>query len=140
VATVIAAEGTRQETTGKVLGASVITMILYWLAHAYAHHLGSRLREPATWSFHEIFVSLAAAASILVGAAIPVLAMLGAWLAGGTLESGVTAALWCAGVELVGFELVASIRRHLGVRDLLVETSIGLAFGLGILGIRLLLH
>ncbi len=34
VATVIAAEGTRQETTGKVLGASVITMVLYWLAHA----------------------------------------------------------------------------------------------------------
>src|ERR1700689_1353409 len=70
VATVIAAESTRRETFDKLFGASVITMALYWLAHGYARHLGSRLHRPAEWTFREVVASLAHEAAILEGAAL----------------------------------------------------------------------
>jgi hypothetical protein len=140
IATVIAAEGTRRETFPKLLGASAIALALYWLAHAYARHLGSRFRQPAAWDFDEVLVSLAHEATILVGAVLPLAALVGAWLAGARVESGVTAALWCAGVELVVLEVAAGLRRKQRLRDTVVETGIGIAMGLGILAIRLLLH
>ena len=54
VATVIAAEGTRRETYGALVGASVLTMALYWLAHAYDEHLGGRLERPNEWTMREV--------------------------------------------------------------------------------------
>src|SRR5580700_1331256 len=125
VATVVAAEGTRRESYGALIGASALTMALYWLAHAYADHLGRRLRQPAEWSMREIVVSLVDEAAILAGALLPVLALAISWGAGATVESGVTASLWSAGVELGVLELVASLRRRLSVRDTVVETAIG---------------
>ena len=140
VSTVIAAESTRHETYGKLLGASVIAMVIFWLARSYALHLEWRLRERVSWSFHEIVTSLARGAAILVGATVPIAALFFDWVAGASLQTGVTVALWSAGIALVAFELLASIRRHLGRRDLAVETSIGVVMGLGILVMRLLLH
>jgi hypothetical protein len=140
VTMVIAAEGTRQETISHVVAAAVITMFLWWLADAYAYHEASRLEVPVRWNLHDTLASLASGLAVLVGAAVPIVVVLIAWLAGASLEVAVTAALWAAGAELAGFELYASIHRHLGRRDLVFQTLIGLAMGLGILGIRLLLH
>jgi hypothetical protein len=140
IATVIAAEGTRRETFPKLLGASAIALALYWLAHAYARHLGSRLQQLAEWDFREVLASLAHEAAILVGAVLPLTALVGAWLAGARIESGVTAALWCAGVELVVLEVAAGLRRKQRLRDTVVETGMGITMGLGIVAIRLLLH
>jgi hypothetical protein len=140
IATVIAAESTRRETFGALLGASLITMALYWLAHAYAQHLGSRLRKAADWTLHEVVVSLAHEAAILEGAVLPVLALVSAWFAGASTNTGVNVALWCAGVELVAIEVVAALRRRQRLRYMMVEISIGITMGIGITGIRLLLH
>jgi VIT1/CCC1 family predicted Fe2+/Mn2+ transporter len=115
-------------------------MLLYWLAEAYAHHEGLRLREPVRWGIRDTFASLTGSATVLLGAAVPIVALLFAWLVGASLEVAVTAALWCAGVELAGFELFASVYRRLGRRDMAVQTTLGLAMGVAILGVRLLLH
>lgn len=140
VATVIAAEGTRRETYGALVGASAVTMALFWLAHAYADHLATRLRQPAEWTVRELLVCLEHEATIFAGAALPVIALILSWATGGSVGAGVTASLWCAGVELVVFELIASVRRHLSARDTVVETTIGASLGLGIVAIHLLLH
>ncbi len=140
VATVVAAESTQRETFAKVLGASALVIALYWLAHAYAHHLGSRLQRPTEWTLRDFVVALAHEGAILEGALFPFAALVGAWLAGASLETGVTASLWCAGVEIVVLEVIAALRRHLRPRDVVVETVIGVAMGLGILGVRVLLH
>jgi len=140
VATVVAAESTQRETFGKVLGASALVIALYWLAHAYSHHLGSRLQRPVEWTLRDFVAALAHEAAILEGALLPFAALAGAWLVGASLESGVTAALWCAGVEIVVLEVIAALRRRLRPRDVMVETVIGVAMGLGILGVRVLLH
>src|SRR5580700_623132 len=73
----------------------------------------------------ESYGALVDEAAILAGALLPVLALAISWGAGATVESGVTASLWSAGVELGVLELVASLRRRLSVRDTVVETAIG---------------
>jgi hypothetical protein len=140
IATVIAAEGTRQETFAKLLLASIVTMGLYWAAHAYSHHWGERLHGAGQWTLKQIALSLRFEMSILFGAAVPVAVLLLAWAAGASLEAGVTAVLWTAAIEIVALEAVPSIRNHLGPKDLLVQTVFGITLGIGILGLRLVLH
>lgn len=140
VATVIAAESTRRETYGKLMAASAVTLVLYWLAHAYSHHLGARLTEARKWSLAEFSGSLAHEVTILAGAVVPTIPLAGAWAAGASVETGVTIELWTAGLELVALEIVVGLRSRLGVRDMLVQTAVGVALGLGILFIRVLLH
>lgn len=140
VATVIAAESTRRETYGKLLAASAVTMGLYWLAHAYAHHWASRLGKAREWTVAEILTSLGHEASILVGALVPTAVLVIAWLAGVGIRTAVTSVLWTAGIEIVVLEVGAGLRHHLRIADLAVQSLIGVAMGLGILGVRILLH
>lgn len=93
VTTVIAAESTRRETFGKLLGASLVTVALYWVAHAYAHHWGERMAQATRCSARQILVSLRYEASIFAGAAAPLVVLLVAWLAGASLVTAVTTVL-----------------------------------------------
>lgn len=140
VATVIAAESTRRETYPKLVVASIVVMILYWLAHSYSTYLGTRFHHEGDWTLREAVRAFFHEVAILEGALLPVLALLGGWVAGASLEAGVTAALWCAGSELVLLEVAASLRRHLGLRAMAIETVVGVVMGLGILAVRVLLH
>lgn len=140
VATVIAAESTRKETFGKLLLASAITMVLYWAAHAYSHHWSSRLQRAHEWTLIEIRNSLRYEASILLGAAVPLAVLAGAWIAGSSIETGVTSVLWIAGAELLALEVIPGIRHRLRLRDLGIQTLLGLSMGLGILAVRFVLH
>jgi len=140
VATVIAAESTRRETLPKLLLASIVTMVLYWLAHAYSHHWGSRFDNAREWSLGEIVVSLRHEMSVLLGAALPIAVLLIGWLVGSSSESTVTAVLWTAVLEVVLLEVVPGIRHRLGLRELAVQTLLGTSLGVGILGVRVLLH
>jgi hypothetical protein len=140
VATVIAAEGTRQETFAKLVAASIVTMVVYWIAHAYGRHWALRLHKAPDWSLKEIAVSLRFESSILMGAILPIAVLVITWIAGLGLETAVTAVLWTAAVEIVTLEVVPALRHHLRPKDLLVQTAVGVILGIGILALRLLLH
>lgn len=140
VATVIAAESTRRETLGKLLAAGTITLVLYWVAHAYAHHWASRLSGDGDWNLREFLHSLSREATILAGAALPLAVMVVAWMAGASLKTDVTAVLWFAIAEIVVLELVVGLRRHASARELTLDSMIGIGLGVGILAVRVLLH
>lgn len=140
VATVIAAESTRRETFGRLFLASVITMLLYWLAHSYAHQWASRFNKAGEWSLAELTVSFVHEVSILAGAAIPTVVLLLSWAPGASTETAVTAVLWTAGIELLLLEVLPGIRHGLQLRDLAVQTVLGISMGAGILGLRVVLH
>ncbi len=140
VATVIAAESTRRETFGKLFLASVVTMLLYWVAHAYAHQWAARLSKAGEWSLAELTVSFLHESSILAGAAVPIAVLLVSWAAGVSTETAVTAVLWTAVVELLLLEVVPGIRQGLRLRDLAIQTLLGVSMGVGILALHLLLH
>ncbi len=140
MATVIAAESTRRETFGKLLLASVITMALYWAAHAYSHHWTGRLHRAPEWTLGEIKASLTYEAPILLGAALPLVVLMGAWVTGATTETAVTAVLWTAGLELVALEVAPGLHHGLKLRELAVQSLLGISMGAGILGLRFVLH
>jgi hypothetical protein len=140
VATVIAAESTRSETFPRLLVASFVAMVLYWLAHGYAEHWASHLLRSDEWSTAEIWSSLVWEAPILLGAVVPILVLLLSWVAGGSTEAAVTAALWASAVEIVLLELGAGLFRHDRARDIAIQVLMGVTMGLGILALRLTLH
>ncbi len=140
VATVIAAESTRKETFGKLLLASSITMALYWAAHAYSHHWASRIQRAHEWTLSEIRNSLRYEASVLLGAVFPLIVLTGAWIAGTRTETGATLVLWSAGIELLVLEVIPGIRHRLRLRELVIQSALGISMGVGILGLRFVLH
>jgi len=64
----------------------------------------------------------------------------GGWIAGTSTETAVTLVLWTAGLELVALEVVPGIRRQLRLRDLAIQSLLGISMGVGILGLRFVLH
>lgn len=140
IATVTAAESVRQESYGRLLLASLVTLVLYWLAHAYSYYWARRLSEPGGWHVRHLRDGLRHEASILFGAVLPTVVFVGFWIEGATLESGVTADLWVAGWEIIALELYAGLRNRLPPLQVLAQTAVGAALGLGILLLRIVLH
>ena len=140
VGTLLAAEGARRETYRSVLEASALALVLYWLAHAYARYFGERAELGTAFSPRRFLHVVAHEAALLKGAAVPVAALLVAWVFHSTLSLGVTIALWTAALELVFLEAAIGVRRKLSPMELAFETFLGVVLGGGILGIRLLLH
>lgn len=138
--TVVAAERTRTETFGKLFLAMVVASAIYWAGHAYTHHWSSRLRKAPEWTLGEITNSFRYETSILVGAALPLLVLAVAWSAGASIETAVTLVLWAAALELIALEVVPGIRHRLRPRDLAIQSLLGISMGIGMLGVRFVLH
>ena len=140
VATLLAAESAQKETYLKTVVAVVIAILLYWLAHSYAESAARRMDRGTRLHPKELVGSMLHEAPILVGAAIPLLSLLGWWAAGAKLTSAVSAAIWTAAGTLVVFELIAGVRAKLTGFELIVQTLMGAALGCLVIAIKLVLH
>lgn len=140
VGALMAAESGHHESYAELVGSAFIGTALYWLLHAYSAVLGHRLATRDRLSPSRLRHGLAEESPILSGAAIPLLALLIAWVTGAGQETGVTVALWTAVVSLVVFELVAALRSRASAAELVLEVGVGVAMGVAILGLRTVLH
>lgn len=140
VGALMAAESGRHESYADLIGSAFITTGLYWLLHAYSSVLGHRLATGERLTVAALSRGLVEEWAIVRGAAIPLLALLIAWATGASQETGVSAALWSAVVGLILFELVAGVRSRASAGELVLEVGLGIVMGLGILGLRILLH
>lgn len=140
IGALLAAESGRHETYLDTVGSAVLAACLYWLAHAYATILGRRLVRQEVLTPTTLWHALIHDWAIFRGAAVPLIALVIAWAAGAAQETAVTAALWCAVATVVAFELVAGIRSRAKPAELALEVGVGIAMGLGILALKILLH
>ncbi len=140
VGALMAAEAGHHESYADLVASAFIATALYWLLHAYSAVLGHRLATRDRLNPSTLIHGLAEESPILSGAALPLLALLIAWATGASQETGVTAALWTAVVGLVAFELVAAVRSRACARELVLEVGVGVAMGVAILGLRVVLH
>lgn len=140
VGALLAAESAKRETYAETVGAVVIALLIYWLAHAYSDFAEHRLERRAPFKFDGLARTLAHEVVILVGAGIPLLALLLCWIAGAPLTTGVTTAIWTSAGTLVGIEVIAGLRAHLSGRALLGQTAVGALFGLLVIALKLVLH
>lgn len=145
IGALLAAESGQHDGYPDTVGSAAIALGLYWLAHAYSSLLGRRLATRERLSAMRLLRALLHDWAIVRGAAIPLLALLLAWAVGATQASAVSAALWTSVVSLVAFELLAGIRSRAGgssidLGELALEGAVGVAMGLSILALKVLLH
>ncbi|MFZ0976942.1 MAG: hypothetical protein WAN22_32285 [Solirubrobacteraceae bacterium] len=140
VGALLAAESAASETYAETVGAVVITMLVYWLAHSYAEFASRRLKDREPARFAELGRIMGEQVPILLGAAIPLIALLIDWVVGASLETAVITALVTAAVVVMLIEVVAGVRAKQSGRDLVLQTLFGALLGLLIIALRLVLH
>jgi len=140
VGALLAAEGGLHETHLDTITSALLAVGVYWLAHAYASVLGRRLATSGRLTPGMLWRALKSEWAIVKGAAIPLVALTIAWGAGASQEGAVTVALWSAVASLVGFELAAGVRSDATPGELALEVGVGLAMGLAIIAIKVVLH
>jgi hypothetical protein len=140
IGAVLAAESGSHENYLDTAGSAVIAICLYWLAHAYADVLGHRLKTHERLSITALGRALRDEATILMGSALPLLALLLCWAFSVALTTGVEAALWTSVGSLIAFELLAGIRARSTPRELVLEVGVGATMGLAIVALKVVLH
>jgi hypothetical protein len=140
IGALLAAESGRHESYLDTLLSTLLAAALYWLAHSYADVLGRRLETQERLTAGALLRTLAHDWALMEGAAIPLVALLIAWASGATQQTAVSAALWSAVACLILLELLAGIRSRATPRELLLEVAVGVAMGMGILVLKIVLH
>jgi hypothetical protein len=140
VGALLAAESADSETYAETIGAVAITMIVYWLAHSYAEFASDRLTEGHPLRFSTLARIMRHQVPILFGAAIPLLALLIAWIVGASLSTAVTTALYTSAAMVVLIEMVAAMRAKQTGRERVAQIAFGVVLGLLIIALRLILH
>lgn len=140
VGALLAAESSLHDTYPEMIAAVTIALIVYWLAHSYAELLGQRLTAHEHLTVSGLARALWRDWAIVRGAGAPLLALLIAWAAGASQETGVTVALWTCVASLVAFELLAGLRARAQPAELAIELCIGAAMGFGVILLRVIMH
>jgi hypothetical protein len=140
IGAVLATESARRETLLETVGATLVALLLYWLAHAYAETLGDRLDRQTPLSAAGIARSLVRDRAIIRGAALPILVLLIVSALGASLSTSVLLAVWTSAATILAFEVLAGIRAQLKGTELIVQVCAGAVMGLAIIAVRTLLH
>jgi hypothetical protein len=140
IGAVLATESVRRETLAETVGATVLALVLYWVAHSYAQTLGDRLERQVPLSGAAVLRSLLRDRAIIRGAIVPILALLLASALGAALATAVLVAVWTSSATIVVFEVVAGVRAQLRGRELIVQILAGAVMGLAIIALRTVSH
>jgi hypothetical protein len=140
VATLLAAENATHETYETTIGSVVLALLVYWLAISYATFTGQRARRGGHFELTGLMHAIGHEIAVIYGTAGPLLALLISWVAGATLSTAVSAAVWTAAATIVATEVVIGVRSELRGRELVIQTLFGAVLGLLVVALRVLLH
>ena len=136
---VIAAAGAGGKSPDAILAATVATLLVFWLAHVYAHFLDHEMRHDRT-RWRALAFIMGQELSMLAAPALSILFLfLGAL---GVLNEplAVRLALWTGVVQLFGWGVEVGRRRGRGWPAAVLVGLINGAFGLVIVILEVLLH
>lgn len=140
VAALLDAESVASQHYADTIGAVVVAMVLYWLAHAYADFAGDRLKRRESIHFGDLARALGKELAILAGAAVPLLAVVIADLLGASLSTAVSAGIYAAAGMLLVIELAAGFRAELPTPALLAQSLFGAFLGGVVIALKIILH
>lgn len=140
VAALLAAESARQETYPRTVGAVVITILLYWLAHSYSEFIGERVKEQAAFTYSGMLATARHELTVVIGAAGPLVVLILLWIFGASLGAAVGAAIWTSAAIVIVLEIAIGVRAELTGRELVRQTAVGAILGLLVIALRVLLH
>lgn len=140
VGALLATETVQREDYAETIGALALTIVLYWIAHAYASSASKRLREQEHLTVKGFAEAMVEQAPILVGAVLPLAMLLVFGAAGASLSHAVTAALWTAAATVVVIEVTSAVRAGAEGLELVAQAAIGVVLGVLVIAIKLVLH
>jgi hypothetical protein len=134
----IAATGAHQPP-GRILAATVATLLIFWLAHVYADFLDHGLRQ-AGFDFKVLAGIAGRELSMLAAPALSILFLLLGALGLFDEDLAVRLALWNGVAQLVGWGTDIGRRRGQGWPAALLTGLVNGAFGVVIILLEVLLH
>jgi membrane protein YqaA with SNARE-associated domain len=140
IGALLAGESALRDTYPETVGSVVVAILIYWLARSYATLLGRRLTVGERLSVAELGRALAHDWAIVRGAGLPLIALLAAWAAGSSQQTGAAAALWTCVGSLLAFELLAGLRTRAQPAELALDLCVGATMGLGVVALKVILH
>ncbi len=140
IGALLAAESGPGQSYPETVVSVAIGLGVYWLAHSYSNMLGERLIQREHLTARSLLRALGHDGVIVRGAGMPLIALLIAWAAGASHETGVTVAIWTAIGCIILFELLAGVNSFASPAELVLEVAVGVGMGLAILGLKALAH
>lgn len=140
IGVLFAAEDAVQVGYAETIAAAAVVLALYWLTSLYAYNLAARLRTRDSVNRGLFWRSCVHELTVIEGGFIPVLVVLVYWIAGASVTRGVTAAVGATAITIVVLELVAAWRTRLRPKRRLLQACAGVAMGLAIIALKLMLH
>ena len=138
VGALLAAESGHHEGYGSAIASTLTAAVVFWLVHSYTDALERRVQLQQRLTASVLVHALGREWPIMRGAAIPVVALLLAWVLGASLETAMTAALWSAIAAIFVFELAAGLGAGARGRELALDACVGAALGAAMLALKAL--
>jgi hypothetical protein len=139
-ATLISAETAKAERYPGALGGIVIAEIIYWLALSYSEFAGDRATTGDPFELKGFWRSARHELAVVLSGIPPFLVIVVCWIAGATLTTALTIGVYTAAGMIVLAELVIGISTEQTGRDLVIDTLVGVVFGMLIVAVKVLLH
>ncbi len=140
VGALLAAESAQHETYPKTIVAVAIALMLYWLSYSYAEFTGHRIAEQEPVTLPGMADAATRELAVLLGSAVPFLALLICWALGVSLNTGVNVGIWTSAAMVVAIEVLIGKRAELTGRQLAFQSAFGAFLGLMIIVLRIVLH
>jgi hypothetical protein len=136
----LAAESAHQETYLETVVSVVLALIVYWMAHTYSDVTGERLSRGTLLSLRELRLSAFNELPILTGGALPLIVLIILWIAGASLTTALTWAVYSCAIVIVLVEIGAGIATHLRGWHLAGQIAFGALLGLLVIVLKIILH
>ena len=136
----VIAGAARDPSHGRVLALTVATLVVFWLAHVYAHALAHHLRGAKRLDWPVITAAMAEERTMLEA---PALLLLLLALGGtGLLDThlAVRLALWAGVAQLVAWGVTYARHQHWGWPTALTAGAVNGTFGLLIVALEVVIH
>jgi hypothetical protein len=140
VGALLAAESAGQETYAATVIAVVLTLLLYVAAHTYSEYTAERMRLKEELSLRALARTGRSEAWLLPGAGVPLVAVLVGWVAGASLDTSVTVAVWVSAAMVMVFEVGFAVRAEAPAREVVLQAAVGALLGLLVIVLRYVLH
>jgi hypothetical protein len=136
VTTLLVVEGQSDESPDFIGLSIVISIAVFWLAHAWAEIVGLRVRGPV--SLAQVAEVVRQQATILVAAVVPALVLFGSHIGAYPVDAAVNLALLISVVQLFIWGIVVGRAADAGWPATLVIATIDCGFGLIVVGLKVI--
>jgi hypothetical protein len=143
-AAVLATEGAANGSLTEIIASVLVTLLVYWLAHAYAdllaEHGTNRSNSAQRLSFRDVRRILANQGTVVMGGLVILVVLVVVWFSGHNVVTAVNVALWFAIGELAAWGTLAAKRAGLSVVGLTIYGLVSALFGIAMVLLKSGLH